>query len=70
MRFKVDCGFLVSDEIPSEAFYSHMIMLVSESDALEIVQERTLLMAKSEGFVSDEIVAIDATHVETRDRAP
>ena len=47
-----------------------MIMLVSESDALEIVQERTLLMAKSEGFVSDEIVAIDATHVETRDRAP
>lgn len=70
LRFKVDCGFLVSDEIPSEASYSRMITLVSESDALEIVQERTLLMAMSEGFVSDEIVAIDATHVEARDRAP
>ncbi|RBO98146.1 transposase [Rossellomorea aquimaris] len=70
LRFKVDCGFLVSDEIPSEASYSRMITLVSESDALEIVQERTLLMAMSEGFVSDEIVAIDATHVESRDRAP
>ena len=70
LRFKVDCGFLVSDEVPSEASYSRMITLVSESDALEIVQERTLLMAMSEGFVSDEIVAIDATHVEARDRAP
>lgn len=40
LRFKVDCGFLVSDEIPSEASYSRMITLISESDALEIVQER------------------------------
>ncbi|ALS78479.1 transposase [Planococcus kocurii] len=70
LRFKVDCGFLVSDEIPSEASYSRMITLVSESDALEIVQECTLLMAMSEGFISDEIVAIDATHVEARDCAP
>ncbi|KAA0956189.1 transposase [Planococcus sp. ANT_H30] len=70
LRFKVDCGFLVSDEIPSEASYSRMITWVSESDALEIVQECTLLMAMSEGFISDEIVAIDATHVEARDCAP
>ncbi|WP_019412367.1 transposase, partial [Paenisporosarcina sp. TG20] len=70
LRFKVDCGFLVSDEIPSEASYSRMITLISESDALEIVQERTLLLAISEGFVSDETIAIDATHVEARDQAP
>ena len=70
LRFKVDCGFRVSDEIPSEASYSRMITLISESDALEIVQERTLLLAMSEGFVSDETIAIDATHVEARDRAP
>lgn len=67
---KVDCGFLVSDEIPSEASYSRMITLISESDALEIVQERLLLQAISEGFVSGETIAIDATHVESRDRAP
>ena len=30
LRFKVDCGFLVSDEIPSEASYSRMITLISE----------------------------------------
>ena len=70
LRFKVDCGFLVSDEIPSEASYSRMITLISESDALEIVQESLLLQAISEGFVSDETIAIDATHVEARDRAP
>ena len=70
LRFKVDCGFLVSDEIPSEASYSRMIALISESDALEIVQESLLLQAISEGFVSDEMIAIDATHVETRVRAP
>ncbi len=68
LRFKVDCGFLVSDEIPSEASYSRMIILISESDALETVQERLLLQAMSEGFVSDETIAIDATHVESRDR--
>ena len=69
LRFKVDCGFLVSDEIPSEASYSRMITLISESEALEIVQERLLLQAMSEGFVSDETIAIDATHVEARDQA-
>jgi transposase len=70
LRFKIDCGFLVSDMIPSEASYSRMITLISESDALEIVQERVLLLAISEDFVSDETIAIDATHVEARDRAP
>ena len=58
----------MSDEIPSEASYSRMIALVSESDALEIVQERTFLLAMSEKIVSDETVAIDAIHVEARDR--
>ncbi|MBO0603731.1 transposase, partial [Sporosarcina sp. E16_3] len=70
LRFKVDCGFLVSDEIPSEASYSRMITLISESDALEIVQGSLLLQAISEGSVSDETIAIDATHVEARVRAP
>lgn len=70
LRFKVDCGFLVSDEIPSEASYSRMITLISDSNALEVVQERLLQQAISEGFVSDETIAIDATHVESRDRAP
>lgn len=70
LRFKVDCGFLVSDEIPSEASYSRMITAISESDALEIVQDILISQAIAEGFVSDETVAIDATHAESRDAAP
>lgn len=66
LRFKVDCGFLVSDEIPSEASYSRMITLISESNALEDVQERLLYQAILEGFVSDETIALDVTHVESR----
>ncbi len=31
LRFKVDCGFLVSDEIPSEASYSRMITLIGDN---------------------------------------
>jgi transposase len=69
LRFKVDCGFLVSDEIPSAASYSRMITLFSESNVLEIIQERLHLQAMSVGFVSDEMIAIDTTHVEARDRA-
>ncbi len=46
-----------------------MITFISESDALEFVQESLLLQAISNGFVSDETIAIDATHVEARDRA-
>lgn len=31
LRFKVDCEFLVSDEIPSEASYSRMITLIGDN---------------------------------------
>jgi hypothetical protein len=34
-----------------------------------IRQESLLLQEISEGFVSDEMIAIDATHIEARDRA-
>jgi transposase len=43
-----------------------MVTLISELTVLEIVQKRILLMAMSEGFVSDETLTIDATHVEAR----
>ncbi|MGO5014730.1 hypothetical protein ACTQ5K_23145, partial [Niallia sp. Sow4_A1] len=36
--FRLDCGFLVSDSIPSEAAYSRMITILCESDVLENVQ--------------------------------
>jgi len=68
--FKLNCGFLVSDRIPSEASFSRLITKLAESNVLEAVKETLINMAISEGFITDEAVAIDATHFEARDQAP
>ena len=67
--FRLDCGFLLSDTIPSEASFSRLITKISASNALEHVQETLLHQAISEGFITDDTGAIDATHIEARDRA-
>lgn len=36
---------------------------------LETVQETLLLQAIQEGFIHDDVVSIDATHFESRDKA-
>lgn len=70
MIFRLDCGFLVSDSVPSEAAFSRMITLISESNVLEKVHETLLHQAITEEFIQDDTVAIDATHFEARDQAP
>ncbi|MTT31394.1 IS1182 family transposase [Terrilactibacillus sp. BCM23-1] len=68
--FRLDCGFLVSDSVPSEAAYSRMITIISESNVMEEVQETLLHQAITEEFITDDTVAIDATHFEAKDQAP
>lgn len=70
LSFKLDCGFKVSDSIPSEASYSRLLTKLSESDVLEYVQKTVIEAAIREGFIDDDTVAIDATHFEARDQAP
>lgn len=70
MIFRLDCRFLVSDSIPSEAAFSRMITVLCDSDVLENVQGTLLHQAISEGFVEDDTVALDATHVLAKDAAP
>ncbi|QKY71361.1 IS1182 family transposase [Lentibacillus sp. CBA3610] len=70
IAFKLNCGFLVSDPIPSEASYSRLFAKLSESNILEKAQEKVALQAIAEGFIVDDTVAIDATHFEARDQAP
>jgi transposase len=60
---------MFSDQIPSEASCSRLTSRLSESNALELVQDSLLLQAIQVGFVGDEAVAIDATHFESRDRS-
>ena len=70
IAFKLNCGFLVSESVPSEASYSRLLSKLSKSNVLEKVQEKVVLQAISEGFIIDDTIAIDATHFEARDQAP
>ena len=68
LSLKLDCGFLVSDDIPSEASYSRLINDFKETNVLETAQERVILQAIEEGFIMDDTIAIDATHFEARNK--
>lgn len=70
MIFRLECGFLVSDSIPSEAAFSRMVTILSESNVLEKVKGTLLHQAISEGFVNDDTAALDATHFLSKDAAP
>src|SRR5699024_5904028 len=70
IAFKMDCGFLVSDSVPSEASYSRLVDKLEASNVLEQAQEQVIEQALKEGFILDDTVAIDATHFEARDQAP
>lgn len=70
IAFKINCGFLISDIIPSEASYSRLITKLKDSNILEKELENVILQAIEEGFITDDSVAIDATHFEARDQAP
>lgn len=69
LKFKYDCGFLISDPVPSEASYSRMITKIQETNALEDVDSHILMDAINENFIVDSNIAIDGTHFEARDQA-
>ncbi len=67
--FRLDCGFLLSDCIPSEASYSRMVSVISGSDAFVQMNDKVIQIAFTEGFLTDEHITEDATHFEARDAA-
>lgn len=69
LQFKVDCGFLISDPVPSEASFSRMITKIQETDVLETINEQIVHDAIKEGFIHAPNIAIDAGHFEARDKA-
>ena len=70
LEFRFDCGFTLADRVPSEASYSRMIQKIRASSALAKSQNDLICQAFQEGFIDGETVAIDATHIEARDRKP
>ncbi|WP_029499602.1 transposase, partial [Kurthia huakuii] len=47
--FRLDCGFLLSDCIPSEASYSRMVSVISGSDAFVQMNDKVIQIAFTEG---------------------
>src|SRR5690606_14946462 len=50
--------------------YSRLIRKISDSHVLEEIQVQLVQQAMNEGFIHDDTIAIDATHIEARDQAP
>ncbi|QGQ93745.1 transposase [Paenibacillus psychroresistens] len=70
IEFSTDCGFMGSDRIPSEASYTRLIQKLLQSEVFQQSQQDLVKQAFHEGFIDASAVAIDATHVEARDRQP
>jgi len=70
IEFSTDCGFTGSDRIPSEASYTRLIQRLQKSRVFQQSQEELVQEAFQEGFIDASAIAMDATHVEARDRQP
>ncbi len=70
ISFKLNCGFLVSDSVPSEASYSRLVTKLTENGILETEKENIVRQAIEEGFITDDTAATDSCHFEARDQAP
>lgn len=70
IEFRMDCGFTMSDQVPSEASYCRMIKKIKKSNALSQSQNYLVSQAFQEGFIDGDVLAMDATHIEARDRKP
>lgn len=69
ISFKLNCGFLVSDSVPSEASYSRLVTKLIESDVIKKEMDHVVYQAITEGFIQDDTAATDASHFEARDQA-
>ena len=69
-EFSMNCGFTGSDRIPSEASYSRLIQKLQNSAVFQETQDELIRQAFQEGFIDATTVAMDATHIEARDRKP
>lgn len=50
--------------------FSRLVTKISESSVLQNIQQQLIQTAMAEGFIQDDTIAIDATHIEARDQAP
>ena len=70
VAFRWYCGFSLNDRIPSESSYTRLVTMLSQSNVLSLLFNQLVLSAMNEGFIADDAIAIDTTHVQARDQAP
>lgn len=68
--FRKRCRFTDSDQVPSQAAYSRLVTKLKQSGVLRGVLDTIVDQAIAEGFISGEILAVDASHIEAFDRNP
>lgn len=66
-EFRVQCRFTGSNRTPSEASYSRLIHALQRNGLLEQLQDRLVLAAMEEGFVTGTHIAVDSSIVEAWD---
>jgi transposase len=59
--FRLDCGFLVSDNVPSDVSYSRLITQISQSNVLERGSQYILQSLFTSGSLNDGKAAIRFT---------
>jgi transposase len=68
--FRMDSEFTLAEKITSVASYSRLIEKVSRSDVFEQIQGHNLIQALDKSFVTNDTIAINATHIDGRDQEP
>lgn len=63
--FSFDCGFLVSDVIPSEASYSRMIDVISQSNVMDQMHDKLIQIASQKAFFVRNI-SLSMPHISNR----
>src|SRR5690554_5260575 len=70
LKFKVDCGFLISDQVPSETSFSRMITKIKDTDVLEELNSQIIHDGIKEEFIKTPNIATESSHIEARDKTP
>ena len=68
MVFRYECGFSISQPVPSLATFSRFFQKIAETDSLHALFSALVDTATQDGIISGEVVAIDASAIESYEK--
>ena len=66
--FRYECGFSISQSVPSLATFSRFFQKIAETDSLQALFSALVDTATQDGIISGEVVAIDASAIESYEK--